>query len=49
MEQHMLIATFTIKRGLKIARKNIPGQVRKMVKPKKKVFNPQIQKTFMVA
>ena len=43
MEQHMLIATFIIKRGLKMSRKNIPGQVRKVVKLKRVVFNPQIK------
>ena len=45
----MLTATFIIKRRLKMARKNIPEQVWEVVKPKREVFNPQIQKSFIVA
>ena len=44
----MLIATFIIKRRLKMTRKNIPGQVWEVVKPKGEVFNPQIQNSLIV-
>ena len=44
----MLIAIFIIKRRLKMARKNISGQVWEVVKLKREVFNPQIQKSFIV-
>ena len=45
----MLIANFVIKRGLKMARENISGQVWQVVKLKKEVFNPEIQKSLIVA